>query len=206
MADFIFNFIAEGGYLGVFILMVLENIFPPIPSEVILPFIGLSIANGTLAALPALLAATAGSVLGTTLWFLVGRFVSVDRLRTFFIYYGAYVAISIEDFEHATAYFKRYQIPAVLGGRMIPTVRSVISIPAGSVHMSFGLFIMLTILGTALWNSLLMYGGYVLHHDFTSVEAYINPVANGIIMLMATIYLAQIVRFHVRRYRRTKVQ
>ncbi len=202
MAETIFTVIASGGYLGVFVLMVLENVFPPIPSEVILPFVGLSIANGTLAAVPALAAATAGSVVGTTLWFLLGWVVSKERLKVFFTHYGAYVAISVEDFESATELFKRYQIPAVFFGRMIPTVRSVISIPAGTVHMRFAAFLFLTTLGAALWNSLLMYCGYVLYQDFSAIEAYIDPVADGIILLFLFSYLAQILRFHLRRRRR----
>lgn len=201
MAETIFNIIASQGYIGVFVLMVLENVFPPIPSEVILPFVGLSIANGTLSAVPALAAATAGSVVGTTLWFLLGRLVSVERLRRFFSCYGAYVAISAEDFESASQMFKRYQIPAVFFGRMIPTVRSVISIPAGTVHMKLAPFLFLTTLGSALWNALLMYCGYVLYQDFAAIEVYIDPVANGVILLFLFSYLAQIARFHWRRHR-----
>lgn len=199
MSDFITNLIADGGYGGVFALMVLENVFPPIPSEIVLPFIGLSIASGALSPLPALAAATAGSVVGTTFWYLIGRFVSVERLSAFFSHYGAYVAISLEDFVRATTFFKRYQVPAVLGGRLIPTVRSVISIPAGSVKMSFGLFLVLSVIGSAVWNSLLMYGGYLLHQDFAAVEKYIDPVANGVVAFIVFLYIAQVVRFHWRR-------
>ncbi len=199
MADVIAEYIASSSYLGVFALMVLENVFPPIPSEIILPFVGFSIANGTLSAVPAVLAATAGSVLGTALWFLLGWFVSTDRLLRFFARYGAYVAISANDFTRAANLFKRYEIPAVFLGRMVPTVRSVVSIPAGSVRMRPLRFLFFTTLGTLLWNALLIGGGYILHDDIGVIEAYLNPVANTVIILIVLSYLFQITLFHIRK-------
>ncbi len=195
MSDWILAFITEQDYLGVFFLMVIENVFPPIPSEVILPFIGHLAATGELSLLPALLVATLGSMFGTSMWFLLGWLVPVDILERFFARYGGWVAIDVRDFKNATNFFTKYELPAVFFGRMIPAVRSVISIPAGCVRMKPMTFLLLSTLGAGIWNTLLIGFGFLFLDDYGVVQHYMSPVADVIITLFIALYVVQVVRF-----------
>jgi membrane protein DedA with SNARE-associated domain len=200
MSDFIIASIDATGYWGIFGLMLLENVFPPIPSELILPFVGFLVFDGVLNIYVAILVATLGAFLGALLWYMLGRFLSVERIRYFLTHYGVYVAISVEDFEWAERLFSRFQIPAVFLGRLLPTVRTVISVPAGSINMPIPTFVTFTILGTLVWNLILIGAGMWLRVEYEKVEAYIEPVTNLLIVLIVGIYVAQVVRFHLQRY------
>jgi membrane protein DedA with SNARE-associated domain len=202
MADTILQMIADGGYFAVFFLMCIENVFPPIPSEVILPLIGVSIADGTISYVPTLLAATLGSVAGGSMWYGIGLLMSETRLRKFLSRYGVYVAIGVEELEKAVMYFKRVQVPAVLLGRMIPTIRTIISLPAGMVRMPVGLFLVLSTVGTLIWNMLLIGSGFLLS-GAAVMEHYLNPIANIVIGFFVLAYILQVIRFHARRRRRS---
>lgn len=202
MAEAIFAFIEHYGYAAVFILMVVENVFPPIPSEVILPFIGYAAANGQLNLVIALFVATLGSLLGTSLWFLVGWLVPAERLEHFFRRYGGFVAIELRDFQFAVRVFTKYEYYVVFFGRLVPAVRSVISIPAGSVRMNPKLFLILTGCGTLLWNSVLLLVGYFVLDEFSLVEAYMAPVGDVILLAFLLLYVLQVLRFVLRRSRR----
>ncbi|MES2749487.1 MAG: DedA family protein [Patescibacteria group bacterium] len=195
MAEAVINFISQNGYWGVFILMVAENIFPPIPSEVVLPFVGHSVAKGELNFVLALITASVGSFLGTLFWFALGWFAPAAKLEKFFRKYGGYVAISGKDFHKATDYFVKYEIPAVFFGRMIPGVRSVISIPAGSVRMNFKKFVAYSLAGLIIWNTALMSIGYFALSDYSIVETYMKPIGDAIIYLFIFVYIVQVVRF-----------
>lgn len=199
MSEWIISYIATHGYLGVLVLMFAENIFPPIPSEVILPFIGKSVAQGDLNFTLALITATLGALLGTFFWFLVGWFVPALKLEKFLRKYGGYIAISHRDFHKATRFFEKYEIPAVFFSRMIPAVRSVISIPAGCVRMNVRTFLMYSFMGTLIWNTALILVGFFLLGDYTVVEKYMNPIADGIIYLFIALYVVQVVRFLYQR-------
>ncbi len=195
MAEAVINFISQNGYWGVFILMVAENIFPPIPSEVVLPFVGHSVAKGELNFVLALITASIGSFLGTLFWFALGWFAPAAKLEKFFRKYGGYVAISGKDFHKATDYFVKYEIPAVFFGRMIPGVRSVISIPAGSVRMNLKKFVAYSLAGLVIWNTALMSIGYFALSDYSIVETYMKPIGDAIIYLFIAVYVIQVVRF-----------
>lgn len=200
MSDAILQFLSSGGYGSVFLLMVAENIFPPIPSEVVLPFIGHLAATGELALVPAVVVATLGAVFGTALWFVLGWVVAVPVLERFFDRYGGYVAISTKDFRCAACFFERHQSSAVFFGRMIPTVRSVISIPAGSVRMSPVRFLLLTCAGTAIWNTVLICLGYYVFNDYHVAEKYMGPIGNVIIVIFTLLYIFQVIRFVARKH------
>ncbi len=204
MADAILAFITEQGYLGVFVLMVAENLFPPIPSEVILPFIGHLAATGELSLIPALAVATLGALVGTSMWFLLGWLVPVPVLERFFTRYGGYVAIGVEDFQKATKFFTKYELPAIFFGRMIPAVRSVISIPAGCVRMRPSVFLVLSFLGALIWNTILIGIGFIVLDDYTIASTYMSPIADAIIYLFIGIYILQVIRFEWRRFRHGK--
>jgi membrane protein DedA with SNARE-associated domain len=195
MAEAVINFISQHGYWGAFLLMFAENVFPPIPSEVVLPFIGHSVAKGEMNFTLALLVASIGSFLGTLFWFALGWFAPAAKLEKFFRKYGGYVAISGKDFHKATGFFVKYEVPAVFFGRMIPGVRSVISIPAGSVRMSFKKFVFYSLGGLIIWNTMLMSFGYFALNDYTVVEKYMQPIGDAIIYLFILVYVVQVVRF-----------
>ncbi len=195
MTEAVINFISLHGYLGVFILMVAENIFPPIPSEVVLPFVGHSVAKGELNFILALLVASVGSFLGTLFWFALGWFAPAAKLEKFFRKYGGYVAISGKDFHKATSFFVKYEIPAVFFGRMIPGVRSMISIPAGSVRMNFKKFVVYSFAGLFIWNTALMSIGYFALSDYSIVETYMKPIGDAIIYFFILVYVVQVIRF-----------
>lgn len=199
MTDAIVRFMSEQGYVGVFLLMVAENVFPPIPSEVILPYVGHLSATGEMNVVIALLVSILGSLFGTSFWFLLGWFVSVERLQVFFKRFGGYIAITLRDFEYGTKFFIKHERPAVFLGRMIPGVRSVISIPAGSVHMSVRSFLFISVSGILIWNTLLIFSGYFLLSDPLIVESYIKPISDLILIGFILAYLVQVFRFLKRR-------
>ena len=201
MAEAILAYITSQTYWGIFVLMVLENVFPPIPSEVILPFVGHLSATGVLSLPLALFVATLGALVGTFFWFMIGWFIPVPTLEKFFHRFGGYVAISHKDFKAATAFFTRYEALAVFFGRLIPAVRSVISIPAGCVHMKVTTFIALSTLGATVWNTLLIGVSYYFLQDYSVIEKYISPVGNGIIGLFIVLYFVQVARFLSQRFR-----
>lgn len=199
MGEFIVGMIESGGYFGIIGLMILENVFPPIPSELILPFVGLLVANGTFSLPLAIISTTLGAIVGTSIWFAVGWVVGTERITNFLVRYGVYVSISIDDFNSATKFFKRFQIPAVFFGRMMPTVRSVISLPAGCIKMNPYLFLLYTTIGTLIWNTILIVAGSIMLNDYAKVERYLDPVTNTIIALFIALYVIQIIRFHFSR-------
>ena len=195
MTEVIVNFMGEYGYAAVFLLMVAENIFPPIPSEVILPYVGHLAATGEMNVFVAFVFAVLGSLFGTSIWFLIGWLVPVDTLKRFFSKYGGYIAITVKDFEHGARFFERHERSAVFFGRMIPAVRSVISIPAGSVRMDPKVFLAISLAGILIWNLVLITLGFLVLSDIHTVERYVNPVADLVLLAFVAAYLIQVVRF-----------
>lgn len=199
MTEHIVSFMAEHGYLAVFVLMVVENVFPPIPSEVILPYVGHLSATGEMNLFLALLVAALGSLIGTSFWFMFGWLLPTERLKLFFSKFGGYIAITVKDFETAAQFFARHERMAVFFGRMVPAVRSVISIPAGSVRMPPNTFLLISFVGILIWNIILVGLGYVFLSDPYVVQKYVNPISDLIILAFVVGYLIQVVRFLVNK-------
>ena len=143
--------------------------------------------------------ATLGALFGTSLWFLLGWLVPVAVLERFFTRFGGYVAIDVKDFRSATNFFTKYELPAIFFGRMIPAVRSVISIPAGCVRMRPSVFLLLSFLGALIWNMMLIGFGFLFLDDYGVVGKYMSPVADAIIYAFIGIYVLQVIRFVWRR-------
>jgi membrane protein DedA with SNARE-associated domain len=187
MIEWIAVFIEHAEYLGIFLLMVLENIFPPIPSEIILPLSSFSISRGELDPVFVLTAATLGSVAGAIFWYMIGKWVGEDKLFYFIERYGRWLAISAKDFHKTSRFFQKHCGKAVFLGRMIPAFRTLISIPAGLVNMSFGKFLFYSTLGTVLWSGALIYAGYALEEGYQKISEYVGIATNiifaGIIFL-----------------------
>lgn len=195
MFDWITGLVERSGYLGVLLLMLAENVFPPIPSELIMPLAGFSAAQGKLHILFVVLAGTVGSLLGALFWYYVGRWLGADRLRRFANRHGRWLSLSPDEIDRAHAWFDRHGAKAVFLGRLIPAVRSLISVPAGLTGMPLAPFLAWTALGTALWTVLLAGAGYVLQSQYARVADYLNPFSNVVVGLLVLLYLYRVATF-----------
>lgn len=189
MSDWIIGTITDWGYVGIFLLMVAENVFPPIPSELIMPFAGHVAAGGQLSVLGVMVAGVAGSLLGTSLWYIVARLLGLDRFRRLCNFFGRVATINERDIDMAVRWFDRYGIWAVLIGRLIPAIRTLISVPAGLAAMPAWKFFAISLLGTTIWTGLLTGAGLLLHENYEIVEAYVDPVSTGVVVLAVVIYI-----------------
>lgn len=162
MANWIIEMMELYGYVGVFFMIALENLFPPIPSEVILLFGGFMTTYTNLQVLGVIITATTGSVIGAIILYRVGFIFSVDRLEVAVDRWGAVLRLTKEDLHRASDWFEKYGYWAVLFGRMVPLVRSLISIPAGMSKMTFWVFLLFTMIGTIIWNTILVFLGAFL--------------------------------------------
>ena len=194
MADWITEQISAHGYIALFMLMFMENVFPPIPSELIMPFAGYAAAKGDINPIGAVLAGSAGSLLGALAWYGVGFWLGSERLKAIAGRYGRWLTIHESDIDGAQRWFDRYGSVAVCVGRLIPAVRSVISVPAGFARMGIRRFLLWSSVGTMLWTSLLTGVGYILGTRFTEVDAWLKPVAWAIVAIAIFGYLYRLYR------------
>ena len=160
------------GYAGVAVLVALEVIFPPIPSEVILPLAGFLAGQGRLSFLGVVAAATIGSVLGGLPLYALGYWLGARRLRVAVRRYGRFFFVNEPELDRAQAWFDRHGAKAVLIGRVVPLVRSLVSVPAGLAHMPLGAFVLYTALGSFIWNAILVGFGWVLGDQWDLVRQY----------------------------------
>jgi membrane protein DedA with SNARE-associated domain len=198
MFEWILHVIEVGGYGGIFTLMVLENVFPPIPSEVILPLAGYSVATDGMSLLSVIMVATLGTVVGTMPWYIAGRVFGARRLKALSVRYGRWLTLSPSDIEAAEAWFQTHGKRAVLFGRLIPTVRTLISVPAGIAHLPLPTFLLYSFVGSLLWTSLLTYLGFILGNQHERVAEYLNPVSDLVILVIVAVYLYRVVTFKVK--------
>lgn len=194
VSDWITDLISEHGYLALFMLMFLENVFPPIPSELIMPFAGYAAAKGDINPIGAVIAGSAGSLLGALAWYGIGFWLGAERLKGIANRHGRWLTLSEADVDRAQRWFDRYGDVAVCIGRLIPAVRSVISVPAGFARMRLRRFMLWSSIGTLVWNCLLMGLGYMLGTRFTEVDAWLKPVAWAIIAIAISGYLYRLYR------------
>lgn len=172
MEDWIFRIIEDYGYFGVFLIIVIENVFPPIPSEIVLSFSGFMTTKTNLTIPLMIVASTAGSVLGGTILYFIGTILDVERLEKIVDKWGKYLQLKREDIYKADAWFDRYGIWTVFFCRMVPLLRSLISIPAGMSNMKFPLFFVFTLLGTIIWNTMLIVIGAKLGESWKEILTY----------------------------------
>jgi len=175
MEDFIIDIIDRFGYLGVFLLIIIENFFPPIPSEIILTFGGFMTTCSRMTVWGVVLSATLGSSLGALVLYLVGRMLNGDRIELLFeSRMGKMLHLKAEDVRTAGKWFNRHGYQAVFLCRFVPVVRSLISIPAGMAKMKLGAFLLLTALGTFIWNSVLVYLGRLAGEAWGRIVSYMD--------------------------------
>jgi LPXTG-motif cell wall-anchored protein len=178
MQNWITDFMEQFGYLGIFLIIALENIFPPIPSEVILPFGGFMTTYSELTLPGVIAAATGGSVLGAIVLYGIGRLLDVERLEKIVGRWGHILRVNKEDIHKADAWFDKYGYWTVLFCRMIPLIRSLISIPAGMSNMKFPLFLLFTTIGTLIWNIFLVLVGAALGENWEKITHLMNIYSN----------------------------
>lgn len=176
--DWITEFMEQYGYVGIFLMMALENLFPPIPSEIILPFGGFLTTYSDLTVIGVILSATAGSLAGAVALFGVGLLLDVDRLEKIIDRWGHILRVKKEDIHKADSWFDKYGYWTVLFCRMIPLIRSLISIPAGMSNMKFLLFITFTTIGTFIWNIILVSLGAMLGESWEEIEHFMDVYSN----------------------------
>jgi|LNFM01.1.fsa_nt_gb membrane protein DedA with SNARE-associated domain len=202
MVEWMLNIMEQGGYVGVFALMLLENLFPPIPSELIMPLAGFHCARGGFDLAPTIIAGTLGSVAGAMPWYWGARALGEQRFDRFIARYGAWLTMDAADAERARAWFRSRGWIAVFLGRLAPGVRTLISAPAGLFRMPFLPFLALTTIGSAIWVSLLTASGYLLAEQYHLVEGWIDPVAAFVFAALALTYGLR-VRAQLRARRKT---
>jgi len=197
MIEWITQLVGDVGPVGVFFLMFLENLFPPIPSELIMPLAGFAAAEGRMSLAAAVFAGTAGSLLGNAVWYELAHAIGSRRIRPLVARYGRWFGVSGEDMDKAEAILQRHGAVAVFFARMLPAVRTLISIPAGLAHIPRPVFYLWTTLGSLLWVSLLTAAGYFLREQYRAVESFIEPLSYVVVAGVVGTYL-----WHLWRTRR----
>ncbi|MFD2445184.1 DedA family protein [Bacillus sp. CGMCC 1.16607] len=200
MQNWITDFMEQFGYLGVFLMIALENVFPPIPSEVILTFGGFMTTYTNLTAFGVIVAATIGSVVGAVILYGVGYLLNVEKLEKIIERWGHILRVNKEDIRKADAWFDKYGYWTVLFCRMIPLIRSLISIPAGMSKMKFPLFLLFTTVGTLIWNIILVLVGAAVGDQWENIVHFMDVYSN----ITYTIIALGIILFVVWFIRRKK--
>jgi membrane protein DedA with SNARE-associated domain len=192
--EWITGVIARLGYFGVALLTFLENLFPPIPSELVIPLAGFVAAQGDLHLGMVIVLASAGSLAGAIVWYEVGRRVGEQRLRDWVGRHGKWLTLSVHDVDRAQHWFRRHGRAAVFFGRLVPGVRTFVSLPAGFSSMPLAAFLAYSTLGTVLWTAALAYAGVMLQANFTVVSNAIDGVTNALLAVLAIMLARRYVR------------
>jgi membrane protein DedA with SNARE-associated domain len=193
MQDWIINIMTSLGYLGIGLLMFAENLFPPIPSELIMPLAGFTVAQGKMNFTLAVLAGVIGTILGAFPWYFAGKLVGEERLKSLADKYGKWITVSSQDIDKVTRWFNRYGTKAVFFGRLVPGIRTLISLPAGLSEMHLAPFVIYSTLGTTAWVMLLTFLGYMLGDNYELVEKYLGPASKIILVFLVAAFIAWVV-------------
>ena len=201
LANWVQDVINQFGYFGVALLVVIENIFPPIPSEIVLPFAGFvaqqgsaGVAQSDTSVIGMMIAATIGSVVGALILYVISSAIGPERLRAFVQRFGRWFGVKQTDLLRAEAWFDRRSYVAVLVGRCVPLIRSIVSIPAGFRRMKLTSFILLTAVGSAVWNIALIGAGALLGDQWERVGEYVGVfqwlvIGAILVLLVRFVYL-----------------
>lgn len=192
MTKWILELIYSMGYIGVVLLMFIENVFPPIPSEYIMPLAGFLVAEGKFSLFGVIFAGTLGSVLGAFPLYFFGQKVGENGMKRFAERHGKWLTLSPEDVERSNQWFDKYGASAVFFCRLVPGIRSFISIPAGINKMKLAPFIFYTTLGSAIWTTILALAGYFLRANFREVEEYLDYVSFAVFGSIILLYLCRV--------------
>lgn len=195
MEDWIIHLVEWGRYWGVALLMLLETIFPPIPSEVIMTVAGVSAARGNMNLGGTIAAGTAGAMLGNYMWYWLAIKFGEARMQRFIGRYSRWLTLDWAEIVRGQALFRKHGSIIILVARMLPTLRSLISIPAGLFGMSLGRFLIFSTIGTAGWSAALAGGGYFLGSQFKDIEKWLGPLSSVVIVAIVGTYIWRLVRW-----------
>ncbi len=201
MESWITDFMEQYGYFGILMMIALENLFPPIPSEVILTFGGFMTTNTNLTPLGVVTVATLGSLLGAVVLYYIGRLLGVERLEKLIDRWGRLLRVKKEDVRKADQWFDKYGYWAVFLCRMVPIVRSLISIPAGMSNMKLVPFLLFTTLGTLIWNTLLVYIGSAVGDNWHSIVEFMDLYSN-VVLVIGILVAVVVLVLYIRRARK----
>jgi len=189
VASWVQDVIERLGAVGVALLVILENVFPPIPSEIVLPFAGFVAQRGDGSVVVMIFAATVGAVVGAVILYGVSALIGPDRLRAFVVRFGRWFGVKPTDLERAENWFDRHAVAAVLLGRCVPLIRSVVSVPAGFRRMSIAPFLLYTAVGSLVWNTALIGAGAILGDQWDRVEPYVATLQWVVVGLLVLLVL-----------------
>ncbi len=173
------------GYGAILIAMFLENLFPPIPSELIMPLGGFYISQGQLSFLPVILAGLIGTILGAFPWYGLGRLVNEEKIEIWLNKYGKWLGVTSKELYKSHNWFSRYGTALVFWGRLIPGIRTLISVPAGIEAMPLTPFLVWTTAGSLLWIIFLTIAGIILGESYSVVELWIEPFSKAVKLILA---------------------
>ena len=196
--DWATSFIETYGLAAIGLLMFVENLFPPIPSELVMPLAGFTAARGDMSLALAVVAGAIGSLLGAAFWYWAGATLGATRLKRFANRHGRWLTLAPEDIDAACVWFRRHGRLAVLVGRLVPGVRTLISVPAGISGMPFLPFLAWSAIGTAIWTTGLAAAGWLLESRYHAVADWTGPVSNIVVGVLLLWYLYRVVTFRRR--------
>lgn len=194
MFDSIVSLITDSGYAGIFLLMFAENIFPPIPSELIMPLAGFAAARGDLSMPLVIASGVAGSIAGALPWYFAGFALGEDGLKDLASKHGRWLTVTPKEISRAIIWFDQHGNAAIFLGRLIPAIRSLISVPAGIAKMRMPAFIGYSSGGAFLWTGLLAAAGYFLEAQYGAVALYLDPISKGVVAIVVVGYLYRLIR------------
>ncbi len=192
------------GYGAILIAMFLENLFPPIPSELIMPLGGFYVQQGQMQLMPVVIAGLVGTVLGAFPWYGIGRLVNEERLQGWLSRNGRWIGISPEDLSKSRRWFSRYGTALVFWGRLIPGIRTLISVPAGIELMPLAPFVLWTTAGSLIWTLFLTLAGFLLGESYSNVELWIEPFSKIIKVLLVLAITYGVLGIFLRIWRRAR--
>lgn len=202
MQNWIIETMDTFGYLGIFLLIALENIFPPIPSEVILTFGGFMTTESSLSKIGVIVFSTLGSVVGAIILFWIGTLLDVKTLEKIVDRWGHILRLTKKDVHKADEWFSKYGVWTVFFCRLIPLIRSLISIPAGMARMNFWIFLLFTTLGSLIWNTILVLVGASVGASWEKIVEYMD-VYSSIIYGILAIALAIFIFYFIKKRKRS---
>ncbi|MDT0000196.1 DedA family protein [Listeria cossartiae subsp. cayugensis] len=203
METWITSIMADFGYIGIFVLIMVENLFPPIPSEIILTFGGFMTTVSSLNVVMVIIVATLGSVVGAILLYKVASYFGKERLTKIVLKYGRILRLKASDIERAESFFLKYGSWAVFLCRMIPLIRSLISIPAGMTKMKMSRFLVLTTAGSLLWNTVLIGLGAMLGESWNEIVVFMDSFSTIIYSVIAILVVVGLGFFFRARFKKT---
>ena len=206
MQTAIIEIINKFGYLGIVSLITIENLFPPIPSEVILTFGGFATTISNITVIGVIIASTVGSVIGAVILYLLGRVLSVEKLEKFSeSKFGKILGLEKADIEKSVNWFDSKGKYAVFFGRFIPIIRSLVSVPAGMAKMAMLPFLILTTIGSLIWNTVLVVLGRIAGDSWNVIAMYVGGYSDIVLILFMIVFVLGIMAFYIKKSCRIKI-